>query len=186
MIFNFRIVSDEAENFKREIQIDADATFLDLKNAICDSVAFDKNQMCSFFMCDDRWEKEKEITFEDMGVDDDQDIWLMDESVLADFIEDEGQKLLYVFDYLTERMFFIEMTKLVTGKTLKDPLCTLSLGTPPPETVSIEEFDAKIDAKTSKTANSSIDDIDEDFYGSESYNADEFDAEGFDEMNFNE
>ena len=76
--------------------------------------------------------------------------------------------------------------KLVTGKTLKDPLCTLSLGTPPPETVSIEEFDAKIDAKTSKTANSSIDDIDEDFYGSESYNADEFDAEGFDEMNFNE
>ena len=83
-------------------------------------------------------------------------------------------------------MFFIEMTKLVTGKTLKDPLCTLSLGTPPPETVSIEEFDAKIDAKTSKTANSSIDDIDEDFYGSESYNADEFDAEGFDEMNFNE
>ena len=59
MIFNFRIVSDEAENFKREIQIDADATFLDLKNAICDSVAFDKNQMCSFFMCDDRWEKRK-------------------------------------------------------------------------------------------------------------------------------
>ena len=52
--------------------------------------------------------------------------------------------------------------------------------------MSIEEFDAKIDAKTSKTANSSIDDIDEDFYGSESYNADEFDAEGFDEMNFNE
>ena len=27
MIFNFRIVSDEVENFKREIQIDADSTF---------------------------------------------------------------------------------------------------------------------------------------------------------------
>ena len=35
MIFNFRIVSDEVDNFKREIKIDADATFLDLKNAIC-------------------------------------------------------------------------------------------------------------------------------------------------------
>ncbi len=48
-----------------------------------------------------------------MGADDDQDVWLMDESVLADFIEDEGQKLLYVFDYITERMFFIEMTELI-------------------------------------------------------------------------
>ena len=31
MIFNFRIVSDEVDNFKREIQIDSTATFLDLK-----------------------------------------------------------------------------------------------------------------------------------------------------------
>ncbi len=45
MIFNFRIVSDEVDNFRREIQIDADATFLDLKNAICESVAYDKNQV---------------------------------------------------------------------------------------------------------------------------------------------
>ena len=36
MIFTFRIVSDEVDNFRREIKIDADATFLDLKNAICD------------------------------------------------------------------------------------------------------------------------------------------------------
>ena len=49
MIFNFRLVSDEVDNFRREISIDADATFLDLRNAICDSVDYDKNQMCSFF-----------------------------------------------------------------------------------------------------------------------------------------
>ena len=29
MIFNFRLVSDEVDNFRREISIDADATFLD-------------------------------------------------------------------------------------------------------------------------------------------------------------
>lgn len=48
MIFTFRIVSDEVDNFKREIKIDADNTFLDLRNAICDSVGYDKNQMSSF------------------------------------------------------------------------------------------------------------------------------------------
>lgn len=183
MIFNFRIVSDEVDNFKREIQIDATATFLDLKKSICESVGYDATQMSSFFLCDRNWEKEKEITFEDMGVDDDQDVWLMDESVLADFIEDEGQKMLYVFDYITERMFFIEMTQLVTGRTLKDPLCTLALGTPPPETMDIEEFDAKVDAKQAAAA---VTDLDEDFYGADGYNDDEFDAQGFDEMTFDD
>ena len=125
MIFNFRIVSDEVDNFKREIKIDADATFLDLKNAICNSVGYDKNQMSSFFMCDRNWEKEKEITYEDMGSDSDQDVWLMEDTVLSDLIEDEGQKLLYVFDYMTDRAFFIEMKELIPGKNLKDPVCTL-------------------------------------------------------------
>ena len=79
-------------------------------------------------------------------------------------------------------MFFIEMTQLVTGRSLKDPLCTLSLGTPPPETVDLEEFDAKVDAKHA----SNVSDLDEDFYGADSYNEDEFDAQGFDEMTFDD
>lgn len=186
MIFNFRIVSDEVDNFKREIKVDATATFLDLKNAICDSVGYDKNQMSSFFLCDRNWEKEKEITFEDMGSDADQDVWLMDESVLGDFIDDEGQKLLYVFDYMTDRAFFIEMTEIITGKTLKDPLCTLSLGQAPAETVDLDEFDAKIDSKVAAAAAVGLDDLDADFYGSDSYDPDEFDSESFDEMSFDD
>lgn len=181
MIFTFRIVSDEVDNFKREIKIDGTATFLDLKNAICDCVGYDKGQMSSFFLCDRNWDKEKEITYEDMGSDADQDVWLMDESVLSDFIDDEGQRLLYVFDYITDRAFFIEMTEIVTGRSLKDPVCSLSLGHAPQETVDLDEFDAKIDAKQAAITAT---DLDEDFYGDQDYNADEFDAEGFDEMNF--
>ncbi|MDE6575249.1 MAG: hypothetical protein K2L84_07955 [Muribaculaceae bacterium] len=181
MIFNFRLVSDEVDNFKREIRIDSTATFLDLKKAICESVGYDKDQLSSFFICDNNWEKEKEITFEDMGSDPDQDVWLMDEATLDEFIEDEGQKLLYVFDYMTERMFFMEMTEMIMGRNLKDPVCSLSLGTPPPEAIDLDEFDAKIDAKNTAAA-----DLDEDFYGEDSYNDDEFDAEGFDEMTFDE
>lgn len=182
MIFNFRIVSDEVDNFKREIQIDADATFLDLRNAICDSVGYDKNQMCSFFLCDNDWEKEREITLEDMGMDSDQDVWLMDETILSDYIDD-GQRLMFVFDYMTDRAFFIEMKQTITGRTLKDPVCTSSMGTPPPQTVDMEEFEAKV---TAKAATQVSDDMDEEFYGSTEFNDDEFEAAGFDEMNFDE
>ena len=186
MIFNFRIVSDEVDNFKREIKIDAEATFLDFKNAICDAVGYDKNQMSSFFLCDRNWEKEKEITMEDMGSDSDQDVWLMEDSVLSDFIDDEGQKLLFTFDYLTDRSFFIEMRELITGKTLYDPLCTLSLGHAPAQTIDMDEFNARMDAKAAKSASDNIDDLDADFYGNDEFNPDEFDAAGFDEMTFDE
>ena len=103
MIYKFRIVSDEVDNFKREIAIDADATFLSLRNAICESVGYDKGQMNSFFLCDNGWEKGKEITLEDMGSDSSEDVYLMDESVISDFIEDEGQRLIFVFDYLDRK-----------------------------------------------------------------------------------
>ena len=179
MVYKFRLVSDEVDNFRREIDIDADATFLTLRNAICDSVNYDKNQMSSFFLCEDGWEKDKEITLEDMGTDSSEDAYLMEDTVISDFIEDEGQRLIFVFDYMTERSFFIELKRTEPGKTLQEPICSLSMGTPPPQFVDLDEFEAKIDLKAA-----AADDLDEDFYGSDEFNDDEFDAEGFDEMTF--
>ena len=182
MIFNFRIVSDEVDDLRREINIDADATFLDFKNAICDSVKYDKNQMCSFFLCDDNWEKGKEITLEDMDADSDQEVYLMDETVLSDYIDD-GQRLIFVFDYMTDRCFFIEMKKSIAGENLKDPICVASRGAAPAQIMDFDEFETKAAVNTSV---SSGDDFDEEFYGSSEYNDDEFDAAGFDEMTFDE
>ncbi len=186
MIFNFRIVSDEVDNFKREIQIDADATFLDLRNAICDSVGYDKGQFSSFFLCDDGWERGQEICLEDMGSDSSQDVYLMEDTPLSDFIEDEGQRLVWVFDYMTDRSFFIEMKRSVPGKSLKDPLCSISMGEAPSQFVNLDDFDAQIDAKAAAHAAAQATDLDDDFYGSSEYNEDEFDAAGFDEMTFDE
>lgn len=183
MIFNFRLVSDEVDNFKREIEIDADDTFLDLRNAICDAVQYDRSEMCSFFLCDDSWEKEKEITLEDMGTDSDEDTYLMDECILSDYLDDEGQKLMFVFDYMTDRAFFLQLKKIITGKSLKDPVCTLSMGKAPDQHIDIKRFEAEIDAKAAKQA--SLEDFGEDF-DEDGYNEDEFDPEGFSDLTFDE
>lgn len=184
MVYTFRVVSDEVDNFKREISIDSDATFLDLRNAICDSVGYDKSQMNSFFLCDDGWEKGKEITLEDMGSDVSDEVYLMEECALGDYLEDEGQRMIFVFDYLTDRCFFIELKKTEPGKHLKDAVCSIAMGAAPAQFVDLADFEAKIDAKATAAADSA--DMDEDFYGSDNYNEDEFDAEGFDEMTFDE
>lgn len=183
MIFNFRLVSDEVDNFKREIEIDADNTFLDLRNAICDAVQYDRSEMCSFFLCDDSWEKEKEITLEDMGTDSDEDTYLMDECILSDYLDDEGQKLMFVFDYMTDRAFFLQLKKIITGKSLKDPVCTLSMGKAPDQHIDMKRFEAEIDAKAAKQA--SLEDFGEDF-DEDGYNEDEFDPEGFSDLTFDE
>ncbi|MCM1028460.1 MAG: hypothetical protein NC342_02270 [Pseudoflavonifractor sp.] len=157
MIYNFRIVSDEVNNFKREISIDSDSSFLQLRNAICDSVGYDKGQMNSFFLCDNNWEKQSEITLEDMGTEPDEDVFLMDETPLINLIEEEGQRLIFMFDYMTERSFFMELKKIEPLKSLSDPVCTIALGTPPPQFVDLNIFEQQIDAKN---AQDEIDDLD--------------------------
>ena len=187
MIFNFRIVSDEVANFKREISIDASATFLELKNAICDCVNFDTGQISSFFFCSDSWEKLKEITFEDMMNDSDEEVLIMDECELGDYLEDEGQKLLFVFDYMTDRCLFMELRDVVTGKTLQDPICTLAAGAAPSQNVDLDEFTRSLDDKATTAAAAaaiSIDDMDDDFYGSDDYSDDELEAGGYSDFDF--
>ena len=139
--------------------------------------------MCSFFLCDDSWEKEKEITLEDMGTDSDEDTYLMDECILSDYLDDEGQKLMFVFDYMTDRAFFLQLKKIITGKSLKDPVCTLSMGKAPDQHIDMKRFEAEIDAKAAKQA--SIEDFGEDF-DEDGYNEDEFDPEGFSDLTFDE
>ena len=170
MVFRFLLLSDEVENFKREIQIDSEATFLDLQKIIISSVEYKDGEMSSFFICDDNWEKEKEITLVEMDTSADEDSYTMEASVLGDFLEDERQKLLYVFDYMTERAFFMELREIITGKSLSKAVCTKSVGEAPEQFV---EFDTVVAASTTS-------DLGENFYGDEGYDLDELDAEGFD------
>ena len=54
--------------------------------------------MTSFFICDDDWEKEKEVTLEEMDDNPEMDSWVMKETTISELVEDEKQKL-YSFDY---------------------------------------------------------------------------------------
>ena len=173
MIYRFTLISDEVDDFVREIQIDPEATFYDFHEAIVKSVGYTNDQMTSFFICDDDWEKEKEITLEEMDDNPEIDSWVMKETPLSELIEDEKQKLLYVFDYMTERCFFIELSEIITGKEIKAAKCTKKEGNPPKQTVDFEEM---------ALTNSSMD-LDENFYGDQDFDIDEFDPEGFEGLN---
>lgn len=183
MIYRFTIISDEEDNFLREIQIDPDATFYDFHKAILDSVKYTDDEMTSFFICDDDWEKEKEITLEVMDDDPEKDSWIMRDTKLSELIEDEKQKLIFVYDYMTERCFFIELSEIITGKDIKKAKCTKSTGDAPKQKV---DFDAAAGIAAAGT-----NDLDENFYGDQDFDMEDLDQEGFelggeDSNNFDE
>ncbi len=173
MVYKFRLLSDEVENFRRDIEIDSDATFLDLHNAILAAAGYPDDQMTSFFICNDKWIKEKEITREDMGGMSEEDYYIMEECVIGDHVEEEKQKLMYVFDPLGDRVFYMELSKIEYGKSCSEAVCTKSVGDAPAQTLNFEELINK------NTATATEDDFEEDFYGSDSYNDDDIDEDGY-------
>lgn len=177
MVYKFRLLSDEVDNFRRDIEIDSDSTFIELNNAILESVNYPDDQMTSFFICNDRWIKEIEITREDMGSMSEEDNYVMADTVIGDLVEEEKQKLMYVFDPLGDRAFFMELSKIEFGKDIDKAVCTKAVGDAPAQTLDFDELMSKSNAVA--TASDS-DDFNEDFYGSDDYNEDDLDPDGYD------
>ena len=178
MVFKIKFISDEVEGFLRELEIDSDATFLDLNKVILDACNYPDDQMTSFFICDEEWERGQQITREDMGTSRvDEDVYVMENTRLSDFLEDEGQRLVFVFDPFSDRVFYGTISEEIPGKNLKLPKVLRSKGTPPRQ---IQELDFSIPA-TKTTA--SAGEVEEDpFLGNEGtrqFNDDELDLEGF-------
>ena len=176
MVYKFRLLSDEVEDFRRDIEIDSDATFMELHEAILKSAGYPDDQMTSFFICTDRWIKEVEITREDMGGMSEDENYVMAETVIGDLVEDEKQKLMFVFDPLGDRAFFMELNKIEFGKSIDKAVCTKSSGEAPAQTLNIDD----LLNKTTVSTTSDLEDFNEDFYGSEGYNDDDIDLDGFD------
>ena len=177
MIFRFTIISDEADDFFREIRIDADATFLDLCEAILASCNYSDDQITSFYITNDDWEKQCEVTREDMGFSPyDEDVYTMDQTSLRSLLDDVPMRLKFIFDTFNNRAFYIELKEMVPGMNLKEAQVSRSIGEAP-EQILVEEKPAK---KGGKAQQADENFTDESFYGSEGFNDDDLSNEGLD------
>ncbi len=177
MLFKFAIISDEVDHFFREITIDSDCTFLDLNNAILESCGYDDSQITTFYTCSDSWEHEQQIVREDMGTSpEDQDVYIMAETILGDIIEDEGQKLIFTFDPINDRVFYLEMSEIVTGQSLDRAECTKSRGQAPQQ---LSDFDLDFSNLAPGGKNNGGSSLDLDFDNTEGFNEDEYDPDSY-------
>ena len=136
-IYKFRMLSEENDNFVRDIEIQAKHTFEDFHKTISDCVILNGNELASFHICDQKWNKLKEITLIEMldKTENEEDTkhieetFVMHNAVIRDFIHEPNQRLLYVYDFLDMKTFFIELLSVSKQKDKGPfPRCTHKRG----------------------------------------------------------
>lgn len=142
MVYKFRFLSDESDSFLLDVEIKGDQTFFDLHKSMQAALGYDPTQLCSFFTTDESWEKQQEITLLEMT----DDAVVMDVAQIDEFLKSKKQRLLYVFDYFTERSLFGAITE-ITGKNqgMELPKVTRLVGTPPKQNTDDNQVDTLID-----------------------------------------
>ena len=176
MIYRFIIISDEAEDFMREIKIDADDKFLAFHEAILKACGYTNDDITYFTICENGWEKVQDITLEDFSTSSEQDSYVMKSTRLSEFLQDEKQHLLYTFDNLGDRKFFIELTQISKGH-LDEPIISRQQGEPPVQHLDFDE----LMMRNPIVQNDSDGFVDEDMTD-DSFSEDDLEMEGLDLM----
>ena len=172
MIFQFRMLADENDNFAREYEVPYDMNLREFNDFIFAELGYE-DSMTSFFTADDRWEKLREFTFEDMGkiagLDEEEIPVAMEGVTLGQIIHQNRDRLIFTFDMFADRSFFLELTEAKTAENgVEYPRTTLREAPAP------DQYDPSAvsrDAGTGSIFDDAMDDF-SDFEGDESYDDD--------------
>lgn len=131
----FRILLDTDSNSEifRDILIDSNSDFETFYKTIITSFNFNGDQMASFYMSNDDWDKGHEITLMDMSFgDQESDTDIMNNTSIASFIEESDQKMILVHDFMRLWIFLIELIGY-EKEGPAEPQILLSVGDAPSE-----------------------------------------------------
>lgn len=167
--YKFRVYFDEVEDFVRDIEILANDNFESLHKLLYDCIGLKGNEFAAFSICDQKWNKQKEITLMDTSDDEDMEEpeydeedtfstksrlpkFVMKDALLKDFISDPHQHILYEYDFMNPKIFYLELQKVLkiedgselprcTYKAMELPVQITAADVPNPEEVELEDID---------------------------------------------
>ena len=128
MVFRFRIISDKVENFVLYIDADSESTFFELHEAIQFACKFDSFELSTFFLADEEWDRGLEIRmFKDRRTVEPA-APLMKNTRLRDFLKEKEDKLVYLYDIISQKSLYIELNELIMENKLNMPIVNFSKG----------------------------------------------------------
>jgi hypothetical protein len=133
----FRILldSDKNEEVFRDVLISDSSDFETFYHAIMKSFDFKGDQMASFYVSNEDWDKGHEISLLDMSYDDDSidsPASVMKNAVIKDFLEEPDQRFILVYDFMKMWIFLIELIGYDKNDS-ESPQMLLAIGNTPKE-----------------------------------------------------
>jgi len=144
--YKFKVIFDEVEDFERNIEILASDNFESFHQILYDSIGLTGHELAAFSICDTKWNRKQEITLIDMQDDRESEApnyeeeqefstssnipkHIMKDAILKDYITDPHQYIIYEYDFINSKVFYIELLKILSAKeNTVYPRCTFSKG----------------------------------------------------------
>ena len=111
MIYRLRVIldNDTEDDIFRDIEINKKDTLVEFHKSIITSFGFSNNEIASFYLSDNQWNQGEEISLFSF---EDQENKLMSDILINDVINNQNNKLIYVYDFLHMWTFLIELIEV--------------------------------------------------------------------------
>jgi hypothetical protein len=177
----FRVLLDTDQNQEifRDILVDKDHTFENFYQEIMRSFQFEGNQMASFYVSNENWDKGHEISWMDLSYGEDEPTEIpsvMATSAISKFLEEPDQKFILVYDFMRMWIFLVELISS-NENSPENPTTVLSVGIAPSEdSKQMNILDFEDDSEDDSGDDLGFDDFEE--------GMDEEDLGGFDQYDY--
>src|ERR1700744_1168923 len=132
-ILKFRVYFEEDDSIYRDVAVKHTQTFLQLHQVILKAYEFDSKHQATFYRSNDHWQRGREISLDKYDKPYRVEPLLMADTVIRTEIFDPNQKFIYVYDFVKNWSFLVELinvSKEESGK-LDYPAVIKSEGIPP-------------------------------------------------------
>jgi hypothetical protein len=118
-VLKFRVYFEEDDAIYRDIVIKHTQFFSDLHQAILKSYEFDNKHAATFYRSNDQWVRGREISAEKYDKEYKAPPLLMQETSIGSEIRDPNQKFVYIYDFVRNWTFLVELINVTKEESSK-------------------------------------------------------------------
>jgi len=108
-VLKFRVYFEEDDSVYRDAVVKHNQHFLELHQVILKAFEFDNKHQATFFRSNDHWQRGREISLEKYDKEYKVAPLLMAETTIGSEIKDPNQKFVYLYDFLKNWFFLVEL-----------------------------------------------------------------------------
>jgi hypothetical protein len=108
-ILKFRIYFEEDDSVYRDVAVKHTQSFVELHTIILKAFEFDNKHSATFFRSNDHWQRGREISLQHYDKAYKVTPLLMAETTIGSEIKDPNQKFVYVYDFVRNWSFLVEL-----------------------------------------------------------------------------